>query len=404
MANRTAKFVSAMAASVLAAPVILLAESAGAAPDDCLPGPKGATPQGQHWYYRLDRATKRQCWYLREAAGKTSHTLAPNASAAATTAPQQSKGGAHPLEDAHAEWPAPQTGNRPDTTATVPQQAVSTPVNPLGADAGQATAAQDTAVPQPAFGSRWPDASEMPASAATPLGDARPAPRAAPRVPGATPLAAAASDTAAETSSGSIRSLLMAMLGALALAGVIASIIYRFSARHRARQEVRGRRQVNWDAAAGSAAPPWTAKAEKDSLATDIMAMTRSPRMPEPNILSPKPLSPKPLSPKPPSSKPLSSMPLSSKPLSPKMPEPKDLESTSPATRKPEPGELESSSPALGALASRNAKPKLDQPVDAETDRITELLEQLIKQGPKLDRMIPARADQGRPAPSGARA
>ena len=35
------------------------------AADDCLSGPKGATPEGSHWYYRVDHATKRHCWYLR---------------------------------------------------------------------------------------------------------------------------------------------------------------------------------------------------------------------------------------------------------------------------------------------------------------------------------------------------
>jgi len=32
--------------------------------DDCLAGPNTAAPQGSHWYYRLDRLTHRQCWYL----------------------------------------------------------------------------------------------------------------------------------------------------------------------------------------------------------------------------------------------------------------------------------------------------------------------------------------------------
>lgn len=32
--------------------------------DDCLAAPKGAAPQGQHWYYHIDRATRRKCWYL----------------------------------------------------------------------------------------------------------------------------------------------------------------------------------------------------------------------------------------------------------------------------------------------------------------------------------------------------
>jgi hypothetical protein len=32
--------------------------------EDCLVGPNAQSPQGQHWYYRIDRATHRKCWYL----------------------------------------------------------------------------------------------------------------------------------------------------------------------------------------------------------------------------------------------------------------------------------------------------------------------------------------------------
>jgi hypothetical protein len=32
--------------------------------EDCLAGPNTQSPQGSHWYYRIDRATHRKCWYL----------------------------------------------------------------------------------------------------------------------------------------------------------------------------------------------------------------------------------------------------------------------------------------------------------------------------------------------------
>ncbi|HUI98013.1 MAG TPA: hypothetical protein VLX44_19810 [Xanthobacteraceae bacterium] len=37
---------------------------APAAADGCAAKPDGPAPQGQHWYYVLDRATKSQCWHL----------------------------------------------------------------------------------------------------------------------------------------------------------------------------------------------------------------------------------------------------------------------------------------------------------------------------------------------------
>jgi hypothetical protein len=48
-----------------------VAASAGAAGgargEDCLAGPNAQAPQGSHWYYRVDRAAHRKCWYLGEA-------------------------------------------------------------------------------------------------------------------------------------------------------------------------------------------------------------------------------------------------------------------------------------------------------------------------------------------------
>jgi len=47
--------------------LILIADaSAQSAADECLTKPDASTPQGQHWYYRIDHANGgRQCWYLR---------------------------------------------------------------------------------------------------------------------------------------------------------------------------------------------------------------------------------------------------------------------------------------------------------------------------------------------------
>jgi hypothetical protein len=44
----------------------LPAAPAAAAPD-CLAAPDTTPTAGRRWFYRLDRATDRKCWYLREA-------------------------------------------------------------------------------------------------------------------------------------------------------------------------------------------------------------------------------------------------------------------------------------------------------------------------------------------------
>src|ERR1043166_3566310 len=45
--------------------VVATAGAGGAAHGEaCLAGPNAQSPQGKHWYYRIDRATHRKCWYL----------------------------------------------------------------------------------------------------------------------------------------------------------------------------------------------------------------------------------------------------------------------------------------------------------------------------------------------------
>ena len=31
---------------------------------DCLAAPNSSAPEGSHWYYRIEHATKLKCWYL----------------------------------------------------------------------------------------------------------------------------------------------------------------------------------------------------------------------------------------------------------------------------------------------------------------------------------------------------
>src|SRR5262249_11680608 len=40
------------------------ADRAARAGDACLGGPNADAPHGKHWYYRLDHAAHRKCWYL----------------------------------------------------------------------------------------------------------------------------------------------------------------------------------------------------------------------------------------------------------------------------------------------------------------------------------------------------
>lgn len=243
MGNRTAKFLSALVGSIIAgAPLAAVSQNASTPPStanaasDCLGSPKGAAPQGQHWHYRLERATKRQCWYLRAEGGKATQTAqtAPDTPAADSAVPQQ-----HSVEDARAEYLTPQS-----------IAAVKTPAQAGPAPTPQAAnPSADANAQQPAVAGRWPDAST---ASAAPTEQPSPAPVAAAAQPTAkpakspAPMALAAADSTADKQTGSLQMLLLAIGGALALAGILASVIYRFAG-GRMRVQAADQRRVNWD-------------------------------------------------------------------------------------------------------------------------------------------------------------
>lgn len=252
MGNRTAKFISALIGSIIVgAPLAAVSQTAPSAPStastatastanaasDCLASPKGVAPQGQHWFYRLERATKRQCWYLR-AEGTKEGANATQSAQATADAPNAVPARPQSVQNAHAEYFAPQTSAAASTQALA---AASTQQAPGTADANSA---------QPAVATRWPDAA--PASPAPqPSPATAVAPAAASAQPSAQPAASpapvtlAAADAPADKPTGSLQMLLLVSGGALALAGLLASVIYRFAG-----GRVRGQtadRRVNWD-------------------------------------------------------------------------------------------------------------------------------------------------------------
>lgn len=232
MGNRTAKFISALVGSIIAgAPLAAVSQTTPAAPStasaaasDCLASPKGAAPQGQHWFYRLDRATKRQCWYLRAEGGKATQSAQATADTPNADSPAPPS-----VQNARAEYIAPQAAPNTPAAASAP---------PAAQQPSRTVA--DSNAEQPAVAARWPDAS---ATAAAPA----PAPVAAAAKPAkpAAPVALAAADSTADKPTGSLQMLLLVIGGALALAGLLASIIYRFAG-GRVRVQASDRR-VNWD-------------------------------------------------------------------------------------------------------------------------------------------------------------
>jgi len=228
MGNRTVKFVSALVGSIIAgAPLAALSQTAPNAPAtanaaaDCLASPKGAAPQGQHWHYRLERTTKRQCWYLRAEGGKVTQAAQATTETPPTDpAPSRQQ----TVQDARAEYLAPRSGVTSKTSNAVAQATAPTAAQPTP---DQST---DSSPQQPAVATPWPDVSTEvapPTPQPAPVTAAAP-PSAKPAKPPA-PMALAAADSFTAKPAGSLQMLLLVIGGALALAGICASVIYRFA-------------------------------------------------------------------------------------------------------------------------------------------------------------------------------
>ena len=130
--------VPAIFALPLAASCVVSAGAVHAA--ECIAKPNAPAQQGKHWYYRTDRATKRQCWYL--------GSQGASVQKGATQASEQ------PAPNALAQPAAPQRAHRP----TAPQSAQ----RPTAPELTAALAATEASVPAPAAPLPLPEASELP--------------------------------------------------------------------------------------------------------------------------------------------------------------------------------------------------------------------------------------------------
>jgi hypothetical protein len=252
MSNVKVRFASAFLLSVTAGVGLMMGPiSAAPAPDSCITEPKSDSPQGKHWYYRIERGTGRPCWYLRDEDETSARTPRGEPVAAAKPAPSTTAATpARSLADARAEFtpkaPADDNGSAPPAASVWPdpQPTISAPAAPAPAAADISPGAGAPAAPaQSQLASRWPQASGAPAPTnASPqpalmVADAQPAEAAAaPAGPAGPPQASALPSREV----GSLQKLALVAFGALALAGISGSLIYRLAgARRRRRHETR---------------------------------------------------------------------------------------------------------------------------------------------------------------------
>jgi hypothetical protein len=293
MANRATKFVSAIVVSaVVGIPVSTFAKDAAAGSDtstpdsstpaassstECLTTPNRESPQGQHWFYRMEPGTNRRCWFLRDQAERASQTVSPRASssqspfpnvvqplpAATPPAPKtfsKNAQASRSLSNAGAESGARSTGVE-SNGLTVPKTPVFITTGSAGTNRGASAgtdAAQGTSA---ALSSSGP----MDASIAGSSPDATAADgpntssnlntglsaSSASEIPGM-------ANMPQEKPSASLQVLFLVILGALAFAGIIASLTHRMPRIWR-RRYARSRRHSIWRGADGGRRGPWAA-------------------------------------------------------------------------------------------------------------------------------------------------
>jgi hypothetical protein len=228
--------VAAILIGALAGVTLVVATNGVArATEACLSGPKGAAPKGSHWYYRVDHATKRNCWYVRAEGEKP---VASQNSPLSQASPQAETPLRPSVANARAEAGPADLGQ---SNAGAAERAP-----PGDANNDQAPDAPAADRGQSPVASRWLDQADAdPITGSTPRPDGSglslnpPTPSAA-----AVPLAAAN----ARPASPSVSTLFLVIVGALALAALFAGIIFRFgNARRNDRQEFDHDRHAPWD-------------------------------------------------------------------------------------------------------------------------------------------------------------
>ena len=245
MSNVQAKLASVFLLSV-AANVGLAAGLSGTAraADNCITEPRTDTPQGKHWYFRIERGSGRHCWYLRGEDEGSART--PVAESAAPAKPPSRTTGNAPatrsLADARAEY-APRA-RAEDNGNAAPAQSVFPDPRLQAATTGIGPGADTPAPVESQLASRWPQASGAPSTAnAVPAASLMVADAQSTEAEATTPAAAepALPNSPPTREVGSLQKLLLVVFGALALAGLTGSLVYRLAGERsrRRRQEQR---------------------------------------------------------------------------------------------------------------------------------------------------------------------
>ena len=239
MSYRATKFVSAISAGVVVSvPFATIPVRTVEAAEECVTKPREVTPPGQHWYYLIDRGSKRRCWYLHQEPGTSSHAaISRRARRAAIVAARESEPALpRAAREAYAEFGLPQGGD--ENAPRISQQTLIASDYPKGAGQNLPdTVSGDN--PPSVVASRWPEpAGVLPASIEPPppqpasFAVASAAPDAtqdaatADLTPKAAPVVLTSADPPATGTPASLKSLLLATVGAITISGFAGSSVY----------------------------------------------------------------------------------------------------------------------------------------------------------------------------------
>jgi hypothetical protein len=214
MPSRVMKMLPAILSGILVG-LSFTAVSQGAEPaKDCLTAP-GQPTQGGHWYYRIDRPTKRHCWYVR-AEGQTKAPQLASSSAEPAATPVDA-----PLQPSVANARAEIT---PAATIQPNQPTGSSTTIAVNGTTGDAVPSSPPMLkdPPPTLAERWsdyPDANR-PAEAAPPnmVANMTQPPQQPPSV-----------RLGGDSADYSVWMLISALIGTLALVGVATAVITNFN-------------------------------------------------------------------------------------------------------------------------------------------------------------------------------
>jgi hypothetical protein len=220
---------AAIAAVTLAACAFALAPAADAAPaETCLGAPKGAAPQGSHWYYRFERPSQRKCWYLAEKGRAVAKRATPQAPRAEPDADRDAPAASIANAPAIAAAPAPASEQVKPVITTLTTRNVSNETAP-GPDATQPPTVRESGLNPAAVRDAAPTAA---VSAIEPSASDAQAPAASEQPPAAAVVAEPVSAAAATMSS------LEWLLAGIALVGFLASAVSFVMAMLRRRRDV----------------------------------------------------------------------------------------------------------------------------------------------------------------------